>query len=912
MRKILSLMLAVVLMSSVSFGQVGLTRQSSNNIQKMTIGQKGVYTGPVNKAINAEYLNENFDAADLVWSQYNTHPTQAWSVGNPQSSNFSTIDATSANSAIFGYIAADCDEKLYSPAFDASTSTGLSLSFWCGYSGPYMIGGTQAGANGADVRALVSTDNGTSWTQVWSYVDTHVGDEAWLWEEVVVDLQADYGGESSVVVAIQYFGNDGDLAAVDNLVVRDLTPIEAEILSINTVSPALMGMIDITGTVKNNGSTPITSYDVVYTIDGGTASAIYSVTGANIAAGATADFTHDVAADLSTAATYAIEVTISNINEGVDPELGNNVLTKSITTLTELIPRKVLHEVLTASTCGYCPDANEAVDAVTFQTNEDKSTLIKYQVWYPAPGDPYSTEESTERHNYYNPTGVPYFVVDGINEEAGTQYTQAKLDAYALGSAAATVVGTADLAGTEMTANVNFEAFADITGTLVAQIAVIEVQTEQNVGNNGETEFHNVMMKFMPGTDGNALVDFASGDVQNVTLTTDLEGTNIEWLGDVRLVAWLQDNATKEVFQSEYIDVTGDIADAGVISLNTVNSACGLPDDNEIKVTVFNGGTTEISNFEVLYTINGEAGQTMTYTEALAVGASVEITFPETEDFSVIGDYEIVASTNVEGDNWTSNDAKTKMVSNVLPSAVPYAETFTPADFVGWSVENVNEDGRFWNFIEQEAFGHNDNSAFVYLYSATSSADDYLYSTCINLVADSTYRLKFWHRVGVDQGTAYPEKMKVMIGEAQEASAMTETIVDLGQFDNGDYMLSSTSFEVAADGTYYLGFHAYSDANQFYIALDDVQITDVTGVGVNELINTSINFYPNPTTGIVNVSGLNDAQIIVYNVLGEEVINTLNNSASAKIDLSSFNTGNYIIKVIENNNVTTQKIILTK
>ena len=73
-----------------------------------------------------------------------------------------------------------------------------------------------------------------------------------------------------------------------------------------------------------------------------------------------------------------------------------------------------------------------------------------------------------------------------------------------------------------------------------------------------------------------------------------------------------------------------------------------------------------------------------------------------------------------------------------------------------------------------------------------------------------------------------------------------------------------------------------------------------------------MSIYPNPTTGLVKVEGVEGAQVIVYNMLGAVVYNEANASATTTIDLSSFNAGNYIVKVINNNEVSTQKIVLTK
>lgn len=73
-------------------------------------------------------------------------------------------------------------------------------------------------------------------------------------------------------------------------------------------------------------------------------------------------------------------------------------------------------------------------------------------------------------------------------------------------------------------------------------------------------------------------------------------------------------------------------------------------------------------------------------------------------------------------------------------------------------------------------------------------------------------------------------------------------------------------------------------------------------------INTSkLNIYPNPTTGLVKIS--KEGSVEVYNMLGQIVL-TENNSRT--LDLTSFENGTYIVKVISENETLTKKINLIK
>lgn len=212
--------IAAMLITSLTFAQTMKNNPFTLVSKDGTTIVKPVPTVQQN-GVKSTYVTESFDTDPLAWSQQNFHASNFWFAGNPNNNPFSNVDATNVYSALKAYINQDCNEIIYSPVFDATGSTNLKLSFYVGYSGPWMIGGDQAGSLGADVRAVISTDGGANWIQLWSYADTHNGNESWAWELVEIDLQTTYGGNSNLIIGFQYFGNDGDLAAIDNVLVED-------------------------------------------------------------------------------------------------------------------------------------------------------------------------------------------------------------------------------------------------------------------------------------------------------------------------------------------------------------------------------------------------------------------------------------------------------------------------------------------------------------------------------------------------------------------------------------------------------------------------------------------------------------------------------------------------------------------
>ena len=129
---------------------------------------------------------------------------------------------------------------------------------------------------------------------------------------------------------------------------------DISMVSINNANVITAGTYDITGTVRNMSNIKnLTSYDVVYSINGGTSTATYSITGISIAPGGTHNFTHNVQWTATTG-TQTIEVEISNPNNIADEDPSDNSLSKTINVASELYSKTVVYEEGTGTWCGWC------------------------------------------------------------------------------------------------------------------------------------------------------------------------------------------------------------------------------------------------------------------------------------------------------------------------------------------------------------------------------------------------------------------------------------------------------------------------------------------------------------------------------------------------------------------------------
>ena len=73
---------------------------------------------------------------------------------------------------------------------------------------------------------------------------------------------------------------------------------------------------------------------------------------------------------------------------------------------------------------------------------------------------------------------------------------------------------------------------------------------------------------------------------------------------------------------------------------------------------------------------------------------------------------------------------------------------------------------------------------------------------------------------------------------------------------------------------------------------------------------TKVKLYPNPTSNILNIEAATNVQnIVIYNVLGQEVMNKQTNGTSVSLDVSSLNSGIYVVKTTIDGNESTTKFI---
>jgi hypothetical protein len=163
--------------------------------------------------------------------------------------------------------------------------------------------------------------------------------------------------------------------------------------------------------------------------------------------------------------------------------------------------------------------------------------------------------------------------------------------------------------------------------------------TTGNVGSNGETSFNYVMKKLVPDANGTVVSALTSGTPVTKTLTYTFNGSyrlpanaltpinnatehSVEEFSDLGVLVWLQDNVTKEVFQSAYATKT-----AGLNKLNTGSGIIALfpnpaSDNALLKYQIANASEVKLEVYDAM------GRRVLTHAEGTQAAGIYDISIP--------------------------------------------------------------------------------------------------------------------------------------------------------------------------------------------------------------------------------------------------------------------------------------------
>ncbi len=224
----------------------------------------------------------------------------------------------------------------------------------------------------------------------------------------------------------------------------------------------------------------------------------------------------------------------------------------------------------------------------------------------------------------------------------------------------------------------------------------------------------------------------------------------------------------------------------------------------------------------------------------------------------------------------------------------------------------IDQDGDGYNWTQVPATSHTSHSGDFSAMSASwvnpdpLTPDNWLITPQLNINADNLV-LKFW---AAAQDPAYPaDKYSVMVSTTGTATAdFTEIYTEtLSSEIWSEVVLSLADYN---GELIYIAIRHWDCTDMFQMKIDDFSVD--FGDEITENISKNINLYPNPSTGLVNISNVNGADISVTNMLGQEIYKTVASEDVLIIDASAWEQGSYIIRIIENGEVNVMKFNIVK
>lgn len=593
----------------------------------------------------------------------------------------------------------------------------------------------------------------------------------------------------------------------------------------------------------------------------------------------------------------------------------------------ETVALKPLFEMFTSSTCGPCAYANPIFDEM-MDANPGTHSVIKYQMDWPGVGDPYYTAECGVRGSYYAVASVPDLYVNA-QDESPSGVSQEIYDGYQTWTTSMEIdVITAEIdLDNVISIDVNLNALDSYDAGLTAHVVVVEKLTIENVANNGETEFHNVMMKMLPDASGTTLPAFSNGDTETLSFTFDMDNTFMETANDLRVIIFVQDDSDQSIIQSEQVDVAHSLEDY-TITFNMLDFNSDPVEGAFLLLEDYGGQTSDVDGmivyegvFPGTYAYTAEASgliPTDGTVDLVDGDLSVDVMFGDPgyyyyEDFTdeIPAEYTI----HLTGSDflyWADGHVIMFRQSNTDEPLMLVCEPIdiTPGEKLWFDLGDQYGD-------VEVLFGTvtdpNDPSTFVQISSIFPGVDmethEYLLEDI--LPGQETVYFAWKHNITAMSWVAL-DNIKINYKDIAETYSAYFSVYDAGVpvegaeiTINGDTQITddngSALFIELVDGIYdytiiATGYMEYED--QFEVNGSDVNVeVDLLIDGVQLQTSDSPRIYPNPCTTVLNVEMeemINTIEIL--DLTGKKLGEYQINNDKAQLDLSNYSKGIYIIK----------------
>lgn len=615
-------------------------------------------------------------------------------------------------------------------------------------------------------------------------------------------------------------------------------------------------------------------------------------------------------------------------------------------------PRRVLVEEFTNASCPPCAAQNPAFNT-KITDNYDIVTAVKYQVNFPG-YDPMNEQNPSEvdvRRGYYGVNGVPHATLNGVSL---ANDCNGYVGAPACMSAAELQAGAANLTPVTMTVThaisptydsilvqVSVTSDLELTGNLRLHVAVMEeeINFESAPGSNGETEFFQVMRKMLPNANGTTTGGFTAGETKTYSFAWKI-GYAYD-LNQIGASAWLQNNDTKEVWQSARSLPIGGIPAAGVGVASSSVFAC-----NEGYVPAFemkNAGDQPLTSVDLRWRLGSSAWQNDTWTGNLAAGATEKVSVDTT--ITTAGTHkvevQVLSSNNGIQTNLVGATAAVNIKSLIgAATALPFAHGFQTGSVPppGWTnnLILVGTGTQGWKLSTNAGSGSSRSTRCTFFTLPSNQGNPTLTTPKIDLSqasgvttfsfdhAYAYYNATFFDSLRVEISNNCGDTWTTLFYDGKDGLSTAPPVASpdgsAGFVPTADQWVSNAVDISDFNGSpevlvRFVGISGFG--NNLFV--DNINVTTV--VGVKELQLNSFSLRPNPTSDVAQVRfSLEKSERITLSVFNAQgaLVRTQNlgdltsGDHVVSLDANGLTNGSYRVVLQGNEGVATAQWIVLK
>lgn len=638
--------------------------------------------------------------------------------------------------------------------------------------------------------------------------------------------------------------------------------------------------------------------------------------------------------------------------------------------------KNVVLEEFTGIYCTFCPDGHMRAQTLKDANPDDVVLINIHVGGFAAPtgSDPdFRTPFGTAIGNQSGLTGYPSGTINRhVFTGGATALGRGDWATYApviLGEASYANIAlesSIDIATRELTVDVEIYYTGNAPATNKLNVALLQSGIEgpqtgmaanpSQVLPNGNYEHNHMLRHLLTGQWGEEITTSTGTVIQRqyvYTIPADLNGVAYE-LGDLEVVAFLAEG-NQEIITGNDGPISYIVPPGSTLADLSASSSMQAPSDycdNTVtpEITVNNVETASVSSYEVSYTLNGGAPVTQTVSTALAGGASATTTFPSIT--LPAGSNKISYKVGlVSGGSYvelvTGNNSVSSDVMYIVPTstfASTHQEGFESvavgeSTFSNALFENADDIGSFVlskagvNGLTYDigGFGNSAKSLFWNFYGISSGEASLVFHK-MDFSSGTDYAVMFSHAYA--QYSNENDKLQVLVStdcganwttvfSEQGASLKTAPAVSNGNFFPTAAQWKRNFVDLSnyeGESEVMIAFKGVSGyGNNLYV--DDILISNDLRLNVqeNNLI-AGVNVFPNPSNSVVNVEfevqNQENVTVSIMNTVGQMVssnnLGSVSGVQATQMDVSSLESGMYIVRIKTANGETTKRISVIK